>query len=146
MESENLSPGSPCGGPVLEPSTQGHGAPALSPGSRASAASERSEGPLMPGGPGHNAPEWMAEELDQSEGGGAHAAGRDGESRTPRFRQVNISLRADTHSRIDGMQVESGLARTHFYSAALVIGAQVLREMCRAGGVTFARPGALQVR
>ena len=125
MESENLSPGSPCGGPVLEPSTQGHGAPALSPGSRASAASERSEGPLMPGGPGHNAPEWMAEERDQSEGGGAHAAGRDGESRSP-FRQVSVQLRRDAHELVQQMQERSGLARSHFLSVSLLLGAVAL--------------------
>ena len=124
MESENGDLRSPRGGPVLEPSTRRDDDLAESSGSRAAEPRREAAEPLTRSGPGQNPEAWMAEELDQSVGG-ALAAGRDGESRSP-FRQVSVQLRRDAHELVQQMQERSGLARSHFLSVSLLLGAVAL--------------------
>jgi hypothetical protein len=123
MESENGGLRSHCGGPVLEPTTQELQRADRVVLSTPSAASPRSGEGLTAPGLLDDATEWLAEGSDQSGGGAATAAGRGGETRTARFRQCNVQLRADTWAMVDELQQQSGLARSHFLSLALLVGA-----------------------
>lgn len=143
MKSENFVTGSQLGGPGSEPSSQGQQHTDRWAPSTPSAASERSEEGLMGAGLCDDVPARLeAPGPDRGDGGGASTAGRGGESERVKFRKIGLYLRAETFARLEHDQHLSGLAQSHFYATALVIGAQVLRSMCSPGGGA----PALQVR
>ena len=135
MESENGDPRSPRGGPVLEPTTQELQPAGRWDPSRAAQPAGAAGEPFTGAGLPDDATEWLAEESDQSVGGEALAAGRDGGTRTPRFRQVNVQLRADTFDVVTGLQHASGMAKSHFLSLALLLGAAEVAKIMRPLGV-----------
>ena len=143
MESENGDQRSPRGGPVLEPTTQELQPAARWAPSRAAEPVSAANAPFTGAGLLDDATEWVAEELDQSGGGEALAAGRGGETRTPGFRQIKVNVRADTFELCEQLQHQSGMARTHFYTLALLLGASEVMKIMRPLGVPR---GSLRVR
>jgi hypothetical protein len=129
-------PPSPAAAVGSESPSRRQQATAESTGSRAAQPRREAAEPLTPCGPWQDAGAAVTESRPERQGGPAAVGGEDEPEHReqpgrPRTRNVVVQLPAGTAERIEAAISASGMYRTHFLSAALLLGVKRFSEQLR---------------